>query len=1059
MPPNSSSRDNPESFPTIPGFRFESILGRGSMAVVYRAVQLGMNRPVAVKVLRRGLCSDEKSVERLLREARLAARFNHPNVIRIIDAARHEGICYLVMDCHEGRTLKQILEIDGPLSEDEARRIAITIAEVLGAIDREGVVHRDVKPGNIIIDADGRILLGDFGLATIPVDTRYHTKTRTVGTPAYMSPEQASDPEKIDIRSDLFSLGATLYHAVTGESAFEARTVAEVITKILYVNPKPLRLMNPEISADFAGIIEELVQKRPQDRIQSSAELLRALGSEPVEEVRSFSRMAWAGAALVTLIGTIGLVLWQQASDPEESLNDSTTVLAKAAVLDLDRASASDLLAWLGENKNDFELRRSVELELARRVDAAIAAELEKSDERANARDFKGAQRQLGDRRRHDFALALGFRWVELPKEIQLEFEERRLDAGRRLHARYRSFVLDHRESAEFKIGASLATLSLAQSLASLDELEVRLGGIGEGEQSSLDADDRAAFAAMRRGVVKAHRQQASVRVRANLEACESQVKARSFRSAAKGLQRLRAVGLEARDSELAQGLRALEQFLTTSKNEVRVRLQRSLRSFDKRSLAALTPTPASTQSTEDLIAELSQQPEELEELQTDLARLVQVQKAQGRVSHWQSDLKQKLSAMPEGRVFHLRLQSGRELSGLVFVGFLSSGSDEIRLRDPKEGRVESFPIADIVLESRIALLAVDLSLPENQPALALAAYGDRDFLSASGYLEKLDAADSFRRWLEPLNKVAMRDLAGVHSDADREQLAQWRLASSLIARGKWAKGRAHLVELSKASGIEGSWAERQKSDVLAMLVRANQVAAILAFFAPRAAEVEISDQLRARVLWRVDPKNGVEGLQLSPFVVAEPNGKAFRVGAQKGHIIPSEIEPFRLTFPIAPNHGPFELRFRYVASAERGEEPRWLGVSVFGQHLLLLSRLQRRDHRLDLAWHGLERDLELLISVGKLASWRGELSNWRLAFRGLSADAATAPLTAGQAFDFRVVLDFKARRLRVFCDRKLLLEEGLGPWKPQSDLVEIRAPRAHRLMNIEAEGAIRPQD
>ncbi len=255
-------------FPRIPGYVLEPILGQGSMATVYRARQEGMGRVVAIKVLRQDVLDNDKILKRLLREARLAARFNHPRLVRALDAGIHEGSCYFVMELIEGRSLRQIVESEGPLGEEHALVLMSHVADALSALHREHVIHRDVKPANVLVDGEGQALLADLGLAKIEFDATMTSQNRAVGTPAYMAPEQARGPDSVDGRADLFSLGATFYYLLAGSSPFEGESVGAVITKILYHDPPGIRGLRRDVSRSLGSVIVKLLRKNREERYQ-----------------------------------------------------------------------------------------------------------------------------------------------------------------------------------------------------------------------------------------------------------------------------------------------------------------------------------------------------------------------------------------------------------------------------------------------------------------------------------------------------------------------------------------------------------------------------------------------------------------------------------------------------------------------------------------------------------------------------------------------------------------------------------------------------------------------
>ncbi len=253
------------------------VVGTGGMGVVLKAFDAALNRYVAIKVLAPHLGSSGAARKRFSREARASAAVVHDNVIEIYDVAETAGLPYLVMPYVRGPSLQRRLDDGGPMALAEILRVGMQAAAGLAAAHAQGLVHRDVKPANILL-ADGieRVKLTDFGLARAADDASL-TKTGVIaGTPQYMSPEQARG-EAVDQRSDLFSLGSVLYAMCTGRPPFRAETSYGVLRRITDEEPRPIREINPEIPEWLCGIVAKLMAKRPDDRFQSAQEVAKLL--------------------------------------------------------------------------------------------------------------------------------------------------------------------------------------------------------------------------------------------------------------------------------------------------------------------------------------------------------------------------------------------------------------------------------------------------------------------------------------------------------------------------------------------------------------------------------------------------------------------------------------------------------------------------------------------------------------------------------------------------------------------------------------------------------------
>lgn len=249
-------------------------VGSGAMGTVWKAQHKRLGRVVALKVLKPSLASDARYVERLRREARLVAALNHPNIVTGHDLGEEAGYHFFVMEFVDGRSLRSLLGEWGMFSEEPVRQVARQVARALDHAWQRGVIHRDVKPGNILIDAAGNVKLTDLGLAKGPTDASLTRDGATLGTPYYISPEQARDPETADVRSDLYSLGATLYHMATGVPPFQGATLAEVLTNVMSEAPVSPLAINPGLSEEMSLVIRKLLAKDPALRYQTPRELL-----------------------------------------------------------------------------------------------------------------------------------------------------------------------------------------------------------------------------------------------------------------------------------------------------------------------------------------------------------------------------------------------------------------------------------------------------------------------------------------------------------------------------------------------------------------------------------------------------------------------------------------------------------------------------------------------------------------------------------------------------------------------------------------------------------------
>ena len=254
---------------TFAGYRVESLVGRGGMGVVYRATDLSLERPVALKLIAPELAEDERFRARFLREPRLAASLDHPNVIPIYEAGEHDGQLYLAMRFVEGSDLKSVLEREGRLAPERALAVLAQVADALDAAHRRALVHRDVKPANVLLDEDGHAYLTDFGI-TKQLGGDSTDTGRVVGTLDYLAPEQIRG-EPVDGRTDVYALGCVLYECLAGAPPFRRATEAETLWAHMQEQPPPLR-GHPALDP----VLRKALAKDREERYASCAELIEA---------------------------------------------------------------------------------------------------------------------------------------------------------------------------------------------------------------------------------------------------------------------------------------------------------------------------------------------------------------------------------------------------------------------------------------------------------------------------------------------------------------------------------------------------------------------------------------------------------------------------------------------------------------------------------------------------------------------------------------------------------------------------------------------------------------
>jgi serine/threonine protein kinase len=311
-------------------YQLERTLGEGGMGVVYLAQDLNLGRVVAIKVLKRELSQDTKFITNFLKEVEITASLTHPNIVQVFAFGEHEGQYYLVMEYIGERTFDDVIMENKKINEAQAIDIGIGVASGLNfALQRGNLIHRDIKPGNILIGANGVPKVVDFGLAMTHETAEAAAGGEIWGTPYYVSPERLEGKVE-DFRSDMYSLGVSLYHALAGRPPFDASTAELVAAKHLNETPLPLKTYAPNISDQTTYAISRAMARRPEDRFASYNEFIEQLedakrrlvtspaatATGPINVIQSDvdqSKMIWIGGLAVGVIMAVlgALLLFQ----------------------------------------------------------------------------------------------------------------------------------------------------------------------------------------------------------------------------------------------------------------------------------------------------------------------------------------------------------------------------------------------------------------------------------------------------------------------------------------------------------------------------------------------------------------------------------------------------------------------------------------------------------------------------------------------------------------------------------------------------------------------------
>ncbi|MHC5018497.1 MAG: bifunctional serine/threonine-protein kinase/formylglycine-generating enzyme family protein [Planctomycetota bacterium] len=341
------------------GVRIDAVLGEGGMGKVYRGEDVELGRTVAVKMLSRSIMSNPAQIERFKREARSAARLEHPNVVQVYRVGTHEQQHYIVMQYVEGESLQDKLKEEGAIGPIPALKMLLEMARGLQVAHEHEVIHRDIKPDNIMLTGKGEVKLADFGLARESQQESEISQTgQVLGTPYYMSPEQA-DGQAVDPRTDIYSLGATFYHMITGKRPFTGDTPLQVMLKHLREDPAAPHKVRRTIPETVSRLCLLMMEKKPYDRPESCAALVNEIaavltdlgedvpGVSGTRTIRKSSKGLLAAVVVVLLAGAGGGYLWLEAKnfqDKAAGAYSAAKIKAEAASTSGDYAGVADAI-------------------------------------------------------------------------------------------------------------------------------------------------------------------------------------------------------------------------------------------------------------------------------------------------------------------------------------------------------------------------------------------------------------------------------------------------------------------------------------------------------------------------------------------------------------------------------------------------------------------------------------------------------------------------------------------------------------------------------------------
>lgn len=438
---------------TLGGYKLLQRLGRGGMGTVYRALQLSLNREVALKILSAELSQDPAFVERFLKEARAAGQLNHPNIVQVYDVDRAEGLTFYAMEFMPGGTVEDRLNKGGRLSVEEALKWLRDAARGLQYAELKKLIHRDIKPANLMLTDIGTIKIADLGLALAAHEGE--AGGAILGTPHFISPEQARGLP-LDVRSDLYSLGATFFRMLTGKTLFHGAHAQEILRQQVKEEPPSVRELRPDVPEKIAAILQRLVRKDPAERFQSASQLI-----EEIERIqtRSGGRKALVFSLLAVVIAAVGAALGLRGNGSATSDNGSPIAV-------IDDSGTRELTEQMAEQTRLLERQRVENDALAARLDLDEHASGMAREELAAA--FRALEAKYPGTEAGGKALAKA-------AEIEAEIENEKRGAAER-SARAAAAVAD----LEARVGQALARKRFAAAQIALLETEASLADLRE---------------------------------------------------------------------------------------------------------------------------------------------------------------------------------------------------------------------------------------------------------------------------------------------------------------------------------------------------------------------------------------------------------------------------------------------------------------------------------------------------------------------------------------------------------------------------------------------------
>lgn len=1052
--------------PPIPGYRIEREIGRGSMGCVYLARQETLDRRVAIKVITADGSRGRRRAERLVREARTAGVLDHPGIVRAVDAGSGKGFWWYAMELVPGRDVDRHLESrGGRLPPERVVEMGLELLAALGHAHEHGVVHRDLKPANVMVQPSGRVRILDLGLARREDDPRMTQDGGTLGTPQYMAPEQARSPERVDARSDLFSLAATLYRCLTGRPPFDGETLAQVLTGLLYAEPVPPSRLVPQVPAALDRVLLKALEKDPHRRYQDAASFAQDLeavqaGREPAgakraPQTRKGRLVGLVVAASGVLLLGGGLLVFgpsrespgPKAPEPPAAPRQDPRVERLQGLLEQGReAERGEVLARiLGEaHRRASALPASLRESLEEDLDALGARLVTEQEGRARRilEDALGLLRQ-GRRseaeevvRGHLRDQLLPALPGQLPPQVERKLHGVVTSCQERFEARHGELSAELREGMETGLERVLEEHPLGLATPEEARRVTARALDAAGSQEVLLEDDYLAVEQRRRAVVARLLKLPRERVEALETRIDRLAKEGRVATAMKAVKKLEALetvvpGAAGRAEEARARLEAAAE-RAVGRGETL--LGRALEVTGTRPL----PEEEGRRRLELLEEGITRMPDprEIPMLGEVLADLRAARDLLRRTLDLRGEVLRVLRAERDGapevvirRVGRHRLRADK---GTARV--LTAVEDRVLVFGVTESRVERrVPVDELAAGALLDLLRS--AGAEADPVVgAYRAYLDGDVHLARELLSVAEEGPRRKLVAELVDRRLEAWVGRYDTEPERRAAREMQAAHQACLAGDVDRARELLQDLRERMAARGDLQETRFRDHNLERVRdlARQVDAAVELertLEPFAEALQVLDHGEGRVELAVTWEGGGRPpgfVELPPEALVRGEGLHMHPAEDAPGATPLEVAPLRIALPDLPWT---RMELRLTLRFAEGREPGFVALEAGGVSFLGLHALRDDSPFRSRPLHGLQRDLWTSRSIRRARLWEGPLEAYRRAFR---EPGPGFELPGG--VELPVVLEVDRERPEAPLRLQVGARSFAGPWEPGSE-------------------------